>query len=200
MAGMSIATGSTTPGQAAHYPEIFAEGTNTCLFRWPLPGYELVVRDQGFDYTRKPPIWMIQFAYRCDDDQLVLDVLATDTSQGRPDWNVVCRFVSVMPHWDFNMGKWYTVIYMVLKLEAWDPVTRSAYPCEQPWQGVVDKIWVPVKFPGTAPAAPLAIGGKGGWRVPCKGAGRGRGKGNGKGKGEGKKGWLVLGMRHRTGS
>ena len=194
MAGMSIATGSTTPGQAAHYPEIFAEGTNTCLFRWPLPGYELVVRDQGWDNMRTPPTWMIQFAYRSDGHLILLDVFVTDTSQRTPTWDVVCKFVSVMLYWDYNIGNWYTVIHTRLKLEVWDPDTRSVYPFEQPWAGVVDKILVPVNVPGTNPAVPLAIGDTGGWLAPSKGQRKG------KGTGRGKKGWPVPCMRHRTGS
>ena len=194
MAGMCIATGSTTPGIAANFPEVFAWGTRTCVFRWPLPGYELVVRDHWHDETRSPPVWLVQFAYRSDDHRILLDVLVTDTSQRTPTWDVVCKFVSVMPYWDYNIGNWYTVIYMRLKLERWDPDTRSAYPVEWPWAGVVDKIWVPVNVPGTNPAVPLAIGDMGGRLVPCKG------KGKGKGKGRGKKGWLVPCMRHHTGS
>ena len=105
----------------------------------------------------------------------MLHALVTDIAQGRPDGNTICRFVSVMPHWDFNAKNWYTVIHLRLELKAWDPATRSVFLCHVPWQGVVDKILVPVPDE-SAVAEGLAT----------KGKGKGKGKGHGKGKGQGR--------------
>ena len=105
----------------------------------------------------------------------MLRVLVTDKAQGRPDRNtMICRFVSVMPHWDFNAGDWYTAIHLRLEMKAWDGY--NVIPWHVPWQGVVDKILVPMPDK-SAVAEGLATKGKG------KGKGRGRGKGKGQGKG-----------------
>ena len=153
----STAKGSTALPSSVRRPRAQADGNAilcratsslpACVFKWPSPGFELCVQSAWVDRTRSDPVWMVQFSYRHEGQNIYLDVAVTDRMQGMPDYGTSCRFVSVMPLRNAATQEPYIVICLRLLVEVWDAYCGT-YNADQSGQWVVDKIWAPHEVKG----------------------------------------------------